>query len=97
MSCGAHRPCPGCVPHPDSLTNARRVHAAAHLIDHARAIAMGDDQREGQCLVAHTGAGFHIGRIDAGTRELDANLAAAADGVSISVKDRTSLAGPTRW
>ena len=81
------------VPDPDPLAYARLGHAVAHLVDDARAVALRHHARKGD--LAHRAlARFDVGGVDAGGRELDANLAGPACGVSISPTRKTSRAAP---
>jgi hypothetical protein len=47
----------------------------AHLVDHARTVAVRDDLRKGQGLGAQTGARLDVGRVNSGPGNLDADLA----------------------
>ena len=73
---GAEGALPLPIPNPDPLAEARFGDAVADLVDDAGAVAVRDEARPGD-LAGGALARFDVGRVDAGSRELDADLAGA--------------------
>lgn len=65
------------TPHPDALTDARGGNAVAHLVDHARAVAVGDDAGEGHAVPERVLALLCVAGVDPGEGEAHPNLAGA--------------------
>src|SRR6185295_4630134 len=71
---GAEGPAALRIPGPDALTDTRRLHAGADLVDLTRAVAVRNDQRIAG-PVAATAAAVAVRRVDAGVSDLDTYLA----------------------